>query len=305
MKKIVTYLLLITYFLVFGQSKEPITQSELLKIDTTIKFEHFKYIQVFQFFDKDSLNGKITYSKKVDSNGNILAEYYKDHKTDKFNGYSDILTINEYNEKNQRTSSTTYYETYQKGMVEKTFFYYTDSLLTRAESFDYKKRLRPDVDKGINGSGGCEIEAEDFEETPTWRFKKLIINTYDSLGKKISSSSFFPKILDDKLEYKYDANGKLIEERMLDDDKLLYVKKYEYVGNQTISNLEWINQGWRGTKKIKTFDTTGKLIKESTIQKDKESIDIYQYNAEGNLIRFTAYDNNGQIILTHIYKYQQ
>lgn len=304
MKTLTTYLLIAISFCAIGQTDMPITKSELLTSDTNIVFEHFEDIQIFQYFDNDSINGKITHSRKLDSQGNVIAEYYKDYKTDKGNGRTDVLTINEYNEKNQLIISTDYYESFQKGEVQKSFFYYNDSLLVRVESFELKKRLKPDVDKGFGRPGGCIIMPEDYEKEPTWKASRIVLYQYDSFGRKKLSYSPLFQSSHNRFEYQYDSDGNLIIEKSLDESRLLYIINYHYQLNQTISELQWDNKDWGGTKRIKTFDKHGNLIKESTIQNDKEWVDDYLYNIDNKLVRFIAYDSDGEISLTHIYRYK-
>lgn len=305
MKTLAIYLLIVISFCAFGQNDKPITKSELLTADTNIVFMHFENVQVFQYFDNDSINGKITHSRKLDSKGNVIAEYYKDYKTDKGNGSADVLTINEYNEKNQLIISTDYYETFQKGEVQKSFFYYDDTLLVRVESFELKRRLKSGLDKGISGKDGDIITEEDLEKYPTWKVSGIVICEYDSLGRKKLSYSPIYQSSHNRFEYQYDSDGSLIIEKSLDETRLLYTINYQYKLNQTISNLQWDNKDWGGTKSVKTFDNNGNLIKESTIQKNNEWVDVYKYNIEGKIIRFIAFDNDGKICLTHIYKYKK
>ena len=124
MKDITIAILLAIPIWTNGQSNEPITKSEQLIADTNIVFKHFDDVQVFQFYNNDSDNCKIAHSKKLDSNGNVIAEYFKDYKMNHNDAKTDILTIYEYNDKSQLLISTSYYETFQIGVVVKTFYYY-------------------------------------------------------------------------------------------------------------------------------------------------------------------------------------
>jgi hypothetical protein len=304
MKVIITYLFTAITICSFGQSKVPITKPELLTIDTNTVFNHFDDIQVFQYFDNDSLNGKITHSKKLDVNGNVIAEYYKDYKTDKGNGRADVMEINEYNGKNQLITSTTYYETFQKGEVQKMFYYYKDSHLIRRESFEFKRRMKTSVDKGLGRPGGCIVTSDDYEKEGTWEATHIVLYEYNNYGRKTKSYSPIFQGYHNRFEYTYDHNGSLIEEKSMDESRLIYTIKYKYSDNQTSSKLKWDKESWGGTTKIKTFDNNGNLIKESTIQKNKEWIDIYKYTIDNKLKRFVAYESNGEISLTHIYKYK-
>jgi hypothetical protein len=287
------------------QSEKPITNDDLLVVDTNNVFEHFEDVQVFQYFGNDSLNGKITHSRKLDANGNVIAEYYKDYKTDKGNGRADILEINEYNGKNQLIISTSYFETFQRGEVTKSFYYYKDTLVVRVESFEFKRRMRSDVDKGLGSPGGCIVTSEDYEKERTWKVSRIVLYEYDSNGRKTLSYSPIFNSSYNRFKYQYDTDGNLTVEKSLDESRHLYTTNYQYQLNQTISDLQWDNKDWGGTKRIKTFDNNGNLVKESTIQKNKEWIDIYKYNIEGKLVRFIAYDNDGEINLTHIYVYKK
>lgn len=305
MRIAITYLLSLISSLTFGLSNRPITDSKLLVIDTNVVFKHFEDVQVLQFFDNDSTNGEITLSKKIDANGNVLAEYYKGYKTDKGNGRADVLTIDEYDKENRLRVSTDYYGSFKINSVEKTFYYYEDSLLVRLESFELRKRIKADVDKGYGRPGGCIITAEDYEKDMTWELSRIFLHRYDKFGRKIVSYSPVFRGSHNRYEYEYSNDGKLWLEKSLDKSRLLYTEYYKYKDNQIISVLIWDKKDWSGTKRIKYFDKNGNIIKETTIQKDKEWVDKYEYDPDGRLIRFKAYDSEGKINLTHIYNYKK
>ena len=208
-------------------------------------------------------------------------------------------------ENNKLIISTSYFETFQNGEVQKSFFYYNDSLLVRVESFDLKRRLKSDVDKGFGRPGGCIIMPEDYEKEPTWQVNQIVLYQYDSLGRLILRYSPIFQNSQNRFEYQYNEDGNLIVEKSLDESTPIYTINYQYKENQTISNLQWDNENWRGTIQIKTFDKFGNLIKKSTIKNDEEWIEIYEYNVENKLIRFSAYNSDGEIGLTHIYKYKE
>lgn len=304
MKTLATYIFLAVSFGAIGQNDTPITKPVLLTIDSNIVFKHFEDVQVFQYFNNDSLDGKITHSKKLDSKGNIMAEYYKDYKTDEANGRVDVLKINEYNTQNKLIISTSYYETFLKEEVHKSFFYYSDSLLVRVESFELKKRLKPGIRRGPAGPMSCFTSPEDYEKKRTWEVSRIVLYEYDNKGRITLRYSPVYNSSQNRFEYQYDTEGNLKAEKSLNESKLLYIIHYQYHLNQIVSDLQWDREYGHGKKYIKTFDTHGNLIKESTISQDDEWVDIYTYNKEGKLVLFMAYDSKGAVSLTHIYTYK-
>ncbi len=305
-KTFFTYSLILLSILVFGQNQETITKKGQLVIDTTILFKHFDDLQVYQYFDNDSLNGKITHSEKYDSSGRVIAKYYKDYKTDKGDGLADVITINEYDDSEKLKVSTDYYETFRSGEVQKTFFYYEDSLLKTVESFEFKRRIKADVDKGLGRPGGCIVTSDDFEKERTWKLTRLVKYQYNFKGQKKKSYSLVSQSSHNGFEYEYDEEGRLIIEKSLDENELLYTTKYEYSDNQIISILTWNKNDWGSTKRIKTYDILNKkLLKEVVIQNENEWVDEYQYDENGQLIRFISYEKDGKIGLTHIYRYRK
>tara|TARA_R110001592_G_scaffold237306_11_gene496369 strand:+ start:26359 stop:27273 length:915 start_codon:yes stop_codon:yes gene_type:complete len=294
---------IISTFVYCQDSYNSKTDSSYLTIDTNITFKHFEDLQVFQYFYSDSLNGKITYSEKIDSFGNVIARFHKDYKTDLGNGKEDMLTINEYDEHNQLKSTTIYFETFRKGEVDKTFYHYNDSLLVLAETYELKKRLKPDIHKGIASHHGCIVLPEDYEEHPTWALRKAEIFKYDSLGRK--TGSYCPVFFysHNRWEYQYDDQGKLIVSKSFDQSKLLYTSKYRYTKNKIIEDLDWVD--WSDRKYIETYDQKNNLINKSTIILDSKWVDRYYYNQNNQLLRFEAYDKDDKLQLTHIYLYKK
>lgn len=297
--------LLLFGFCANAQSTIPITDSSRLVVDTPMVIEHFYDMQVFQFFDQDSLEGKITYSERWDERGNITGRLYQDYKTDKGNGVADVLSISEFNENNQIVCHNSYYYTFQKGTVVKRFYYYNDTLLVRIEAFELKRRVRKDLDKGYGRRDGCIITDKDLDKDPTWKLTNIKLYNYDSLGRSQSFESPVPNSSHNRYEYEYDEEGRKVAERSYDQNRLIHTTYFEYTGNQVISVLKWDKNKYGGTKRIKTYNEQGKLVSESTIQGYKEWTDKYYYDENGRLKRFVAYDAKGEISLTHIYSYKR
>jgi hypothetical protein len=277
-------------------TKEPITKLELLVVDSSVVFSHFDDVQVFQYFDKDSLNGKVSHSEKLDTYGNIIAEYFKDYNTNKREGQPDNLKYNEYDVNNRLITSTTYYETFQRGGMQKQFYYYNDTLLVREESFDLTKKLKAGVDRGI-------AFPEDYEKKGTWEIGRIVIYDYDNFGRKVLSYSPVFQSSHNRFEYLYDNRGDLVEEKSMDQSELLYTIFYEYNDDEIISDLHWDRKEWGSIQRIKTIDNSGKLKQELTILEDMKYRDVYEYENNGKLAKLMTYDRNGKIGLTHIYKY--
>ena len=302
--------LLLTYGLtfliscVFGQNQATITQQQQLVIDSTIKFAHFPDLQVYQYFDNKTSKGTITHSEKHDDVGRIIAEYFKDYKTDKGNGRADVLTINEYNELGKLKVRTDYYETFKEDDVQKTFYYYADSLLTTVESFDFKRRLKANVDKGFGRPEGCIVTTEDYQKERTWKLTRLVKYEYNIKGQRTKSFSIVSQGSHNGFEYEYNAQGKLVKEKSFNKDELLWTTEYKYSGNQEITELTWNKYNWGTTKKIKTYNVRHQLLEEVTIQEGNKYVEKYMYDKKGRLVKFESYDRDGKLGLTHKFRYK-
>ncbi len=271
-----------------------------------MEFKHFTNIQIYQFLANDSSKSKITYSAKLNPQGKIIAEYYKDYKTDSGNGRADVLTKNEYDKSGKIIISTNYYTgSFMSDEIQKTFYYYSDTLLTRIEAYEFKKRLKKDIDKGLSRPGGCIITPDDYEKERTWELARMQLFQYNNQGKKVKSYSPVSQGSHNGFEYSYNDKGELLTEKSFDKDKLLYTERYEYKNTVTTSVLTWDSHDWGSTKRIFTRDQKNKkLLKEQVIQGENEYVHIYIYNLKGQLVKYIAYDSLGKINLTHIYKYK-
>jgi hypothetical protein len=292
----------------FGQEQKIITQKQQLVIDTEIQFKHFDDVQVYQYLKNMVFDKKITYSQKYDSSGRLIAEYFKDYKTDSGNGRGYILVINEYDDAGKLKITTNYYETFTPSVVQKIFFYYNDSLLATKESFEFTTRLKPDLNKGIGRQGGCIITPDDYEKDKTWKLTDLTKYEYDNKGKKIKAYSLvgrFPSDNDD-YEYEYNKEGKLLKEKLLKHKEALWTTEYRYMQHQEISLLTWNINNWGTTKTIKKYGSKAQnLLEETTIQNGKKFVRKYYYDHKKRLVRYNSYDSDGKLDLTHVYKYKK
>ena len=203
--------------------------------------------------------------------------------------------------------STGYYQGYLGGEVIKSFYYYKETLLIRVESFEFKRRIRSDVDKGYGRPDGCNIYDEDYEKEGAWIVSKIELYKYDKKGRKISTYTPISEISQNRYKYDYDVHGNLITERCYVGIKLFSTITYQHQHNMIISLFHWDYKDRVGSTQMKTFDDHGKLIKDSRFNVGKEWQGIYKYNEEGNLARYTATYNYFEVRthLTHIYRYKK
>lgn len=308
MKIVIAKILVLISLCVIGQDDKPITKPEMLVKHSNVSFEHFEDVQEFQVENNDSLSLKIIRSKKLNTSGNVIREYY--------HGFPnvDVLTINEYNEKNQLVISTSYYKNEQlkNGEVDKSFFYYEDTLLIREESFELKSRSDENIYYKAPRSG------EDFENRPTWKHQMTTLYRYNDDGKKTECKIGIVRseLLVESTEswtyykYQYDDSGHMIKEQCMNESGLIFTIDYTYIDNRIISSLtkedSYTDHPYIFYKtRTQTFDQHGNLILESTIKGNGEWKNVYEYDTDNKLVRFIIYDNHNKSFLTYIYKYKK
>ncbi|MBN2681168.1 MAG: hypothetical protein JXR58_01560 [Bacteroidales bacterium] len=144
-------------------------------------FKHFEDVQVFQYFDNDSLNAEVTHSIKLDENGNILAEYYSGYQKQQNSSGDMGYSIMDYYDNNKLKEKTTYFLKYD-GRIYKSLYYYNDSLLEREETFGFKGIARPISDIDSYRIKGYNIIKEANENAEKWELYEIRLFEYYNEG---------------------------------------------------------------------------------------------------------------------------
>ncbi len=188
----------------------------------------------------------------------------------------------------ERTASGEDYESYkydEKGnLLRKTTNYYYVSARTRIlYTYDYTYD-----DKN-------RVIVKDERELSTYRYKYQY-NSFDSVS--VMRQYGKDGKLDTEYTYEYDSNkrlSKLTEREVWLSSDYGYVKNYSYSGNTVTEVTTMLKDGERFGTTVWEYDSHHNLLKEtwindktgkSTVEKDNS----YEYNAKGQLIKWTSTD---------------
>ena len=188
----------------------------------------------------------------------------------------------------ERTASGEDYESYkydEKGnLLRKTTNYYYVSARTRIlYTYDYTYD-----DKN-------RVIVKDERELSTYRYKYQY-NSFDSVS--VMRQYGKDGKLDTEYTYEYDSNkrlSKLTERDVWLSSDYGYVKNYSYSGNTVTEVTTMLKDGERFGTTVWEYDSHHNLLKEtwindktgkSTVEKDNS----YEYNAKGQLIKWTSTD---------------
>lgn len=247
------------------------------------------------------------------SDGKIASEYHHLEST-----YTREGTTRLYDYKNgelvqRRTVDTNLDST-------KTIYIYDEKgLLIREDHYDYKKRIRDEVDKGLGRPGGCIVYEEDYEVERSWEKRSVIHFKYDTKGRKIEYHA--PTIHwsdQNKYTWIYDDNGEIIEHNSYDHDRLIWTEKFAYSESKYEMTRTWydhngdpkhLKEKWEYTPKLTfTFilnDDNREVEKIVRTEKGElRSRKITMYDKEGRIIKTETYDSNNKYLNTHYLEFE-
>jgi len=266
--------------------------------------------KIYQFFGNDSINGHISKIVKYNAKGQLVFEKLSDYKTSKYNGFSDVSTTNFYKDTLLIKTLKAYPRGIVKDSVRIEFIYNEQKQLIGKTYFDFKKRLKKDLE-----FGDCLIDSTDYQPEPTWEVYSKIKFTYNKQGQKIEY--YAPEYHWDSQNrylYFYDNKDRIIKESSLNHDEIVWLKYYSYVENGYDYILDWDGKfeietiaDWPYKYEVRfKNDSRGNKIEETASKKDG-SQDYRIVRTFDNSNRITSekrYDSNDNIELTKIYIYE-
>lgn len=310
-------LILFTYF--FFSCKAPkqgvdVTNTNLPS-DTAIDFQYEVYEYCNTYYQKKSEDSKpeLVQTIGVDINGNEIEVVWRG-----FESYVDATTISFYD-----SAGRTKYEYYRqdegssRGGLDKIVYEYDEKgKVLKSITYDFQRRIRADVDKGYGRPGGCIVTEEDYEKKKTWAIETIWENRYDDSGNLVER--YAPVINSTQNRYlsKYDSLNRLIEERSLENDRLVWIEKYTYYPQGYEYSRTWFEaDGSRGKNykgeiepidifKFRT-DKNGNVTEEiSTDETGRlSSRDRKYYDEKNRLIKHEIFNENNLLLGTYTYKY--
>jgi hypothetical protein len=281
---------------------------------------------VYQYAGLDSISKSISKIVKYDSKNRILSEQYQGFKESSYDGTANVIDFYDYKNELLIQERTVYTDnstpSFRQLDSAKTVFYYDNlNKLVKRQHYDFKRRLKPDVDKGLGRPGGCIIEEEDYEKESTWDITSEIFFKYDSLDRK--TEYYAPKIHwgnQNRYTWSYYDNGKINEYRSYDHDRLIWIEKFSYTDTSYQFIRTWYDyegnpehlkeKSWEYTPQItliSRLDNKGRVIEETKVNEKGEYLNstITEYNKLGYVVKEVRYNKDKQPEMTHIYEYKQ
>jgi len=257
-------------------SDYPLPTEKEINVDYKVYVENIAYY----FSSKDTLNPLSEFRNRIPCR-TIGYDENEKAKEVKYNWYESIVPSTSLSIHDSSGNLIEYYykndDTTESERAIKTLYYYDkQNKLSKTISFDFEKRLRKDVDKGLGRPGGCIIYPEDYEKHKSWALSSVWDYKYDDSGRLVEKIAPICNSSQSRYTYKYDVKGRLIEERSLDNDRLIWIESYTYYDDGHEYTRTWYENGQRRKnyngqfKPIDTFryktDKFGNETDEKTIE---------------------------------------
>lgn len=157
---------------------------------------------------------------------------------------------------------------------------------------------------------GAPKEAYAYNADGTLNVKANVVNTYDSLGRRIDEWYFLhDSVFVSKTVFEYDENGRLVQ-----------ASTYEVYPNENdpskvhLSSYEKHKYDAKGrTIKVENYDSAGNLLNETIFKYDEDGrvaektvgyTGVYSYNTNGLCFSVKWFQNNGTLMYTINYSYE-
>ena len=272
-----------------------------------LEYEVYDQCSTFTHFAKDLSHPVLTRIVGYDEKGREKEVVYKNH----YDSYVDATEVNVYGDNGKIKES--YYRLDEKsydGELRKMYFYYdkNDSLV-KTVSFDFKKRIRADVDKGLGRPGGCIVTPEDYEKTKSWALANIWEHTYDEKGRKAAMREVLANGSQSSYQYKYDNEGRLLEEVKMDGGQLTCVENYIYGKNSRTFIRTWGERFSDHT--VDTFkfslDKHGNDIEEWIVEQGGRKFNREKrfYDTDNRLTRRESYLDKDTLHSAYVYTYHK
>jgi hypothetical protein len=281
---------------------------------------------IYQYSETDSIDKTVSKIVKYGLNNRVLSEQDHEFKESSYEGTANVIDYYDY--KNgllvqQRTvyrdNSTPSFR--QQDSTKAIYYYDKDNKLEKRQHFEFIRRRKTNVDKGIGRPGGCIVEAGDYEKESTWDITSEIFFKYDSLGRKTEYNA--PNIHWDsqnRYTWSYYNDGKVNEYRSYDHDRLIWIEKFIYTDTSYQFIRTWYDydgnpehlkeKSWEYTPQINhryELDSQGRIIGETEMTEKGGFLyrSLIEYNSSGLVSKKVRYNQDNEPDITHIYKYKE
>ncbi len=280
----------------------------------SISYETNDVCSTYYFFATDTLNPIIARVLSNDQAGREKEVIYTS-----FESYVPATSLIFYDSLGKK--SIEYYRIDEKDLrqtLTKTLYHYNEKAqLIQSVSFDFKRRIKKDVDKGLGRPGGCIITEDDYEKQKSWALVSIWNYKYNNLGQLIEKIAPILNSTQDHYLYSYDSSGRLKEERSLEGNRLIWIENYTYSQNGYEFTRIWFEEdGTRGKEwnelltPIDTFryktDKFNNVTEELVIEEGGRQVskDYKFYDIQNRLRRHEIYNDTAKLIGYYVYDYK-
>jgi hypothetical protein len=281
--------------------------------EINISYEIYDVCSTYYFSGSDSLNPVIARLLSYDQAGREKEIVYTS-----FESHVPATSIVLYDSSGKK--NVEYYRIDEEGLhqvLTKTLYYYNEKdQLIQSVSFDFKRRIKKEVDKGLGRSGGCIIVKDDYEKQKSWKLATIWNYKYDDEGRLIEKVAPVLNSTQDHYLYSYDANGRIIEERSLEGSRLIWIENYIYGQGGYEFTRTWFEKNgtrdkdWDGlltpidTFRFKT-DKFNNVIEELVIEEGGRQVskDNKYYDKQNRLLKHEIFDDNNKLLGYYDYRY--
>ncbi|OAD40927.1 hypothetical protein [Polaribacter atrinae] len=266
---------------------------------------NYRYCEVYQYENIDSLNQKLVKNISYNKNGQILTEESNGFKTSKYIGGSKFKNNYFYSDSLLTKVITSYPNDDSFKSINK---YSKTGILLSKENYDFKQRLKKSVDKGIGRPDGCTINSDDYEKEKSWQELSNVKYLYNKDGNKIKMITKINNgIFINVYNWEYDNKNRISSHSFYEDDEnLIWKDEYSYFNNGYKVINTWYNNYTRQSTHIYELDEEKRIIKE-TVRNEKgqlKYITITDYLNNNLVSKRIRYNKLNEPEVTHIFKYK-
>lgn len=188
------------------------------------------------------------------------------------------------------------------------YFYDEKKQLARREHYNFKKRLLPETIEKFKKTSDLLLSDDDYEEKRTWDKISEIHFKYDLSGKKIEYNA--PDLHWDRQNrytWSYNENGKILTHKSFDKNRLIWTENYTYNNEGYKFVRKWDQESENKTHYEYHFRITnkGREIEKLRIENGikLKTKTISKFNEMGLISKIENYNDNNELLLTHVFEY--
>jgi hypothetical protein len=195
------------------------------------------------------------------------------------------------------------------------FEYGENGKVARIITFEFTRRMKKGIVRGLGTTGGCIVRPSDYEKKKTWALKFVWNHVYDKEGRLTDYARSYPEHgYQGRYLYKYDDRGRMTEESSLTEGHIFYLDKYKYddsVYEHTLTTYERDGTIAKNSKGLAKFtlhkckvDRFNNLIEDRVINEDGPAYrERYYYDEKNRIIRHEFYNSTDKLSWFYVHRY--